>query len=96
MCVCVCAADEESVVSPAMMAPYLGHFSPSSGELLTASASSTHSHGITSSMQTGSALQEPVVCINYCFSFRVCLHWEMKELKEKEGGTDPLTSPLRG
>lgn len=53
--VCVCAADEEGAVSPAMMAPYLGHFSPSGGELLTALASSTHTnkqqcHGINTSV----------------------------------------------
>lgn len=67
----MCAVDEESVLSPAMMAPYLGHFSPSSGELLTALALSTHRYtampryyhlnGKNCNAGRQQALQEPVV-----------------------------------
>lgn len=68
---CVCAVDEESVLSPAMMAPYLGHFSPSSGKLLTALALSTHRYtamplyyhlnGKNCNAGRQQALQKPVV-----------------------------------
>lgn len=58
--VCVFAVDEEGVVSSAPKAPYLGHFSPDSGELLTTLLLSTHinkqrCHAINTSGQNSDA-----------------------------------------
>ena len=102
--VCVCAVDEEGAVSPAMMAPYLGHFCPSSGELLTALALSTHTNSnvtVLTPRWVEHTLQRPVCELswsNWLLFFFFCLFvsfWKMKELNEKEGGTNPLTLPER-